>query len=222
MALLPIRIYIQIKGKRSKNNHLSNDNDLHSKNEYSLKLKRCFSCISIYVSEYIRYAIYITGKIMSHKIRDFLYSKVFMVKIGKGSVIYHNAEIRNPIKLQIGDYSSIGDNAILDARNGIIIGNSVNLSSNVSIWTEQHDHRDPYFKCTPNKRPVILEDYVWIGSNVEILPNVHIGKGAVCCAGCVVVKDVQPYEIVAGIPAKKIGERNNDLRYIIKQSPHFL
>ena len=82
--------------------------------------------------------------------------------------------------------------ALLDARRGLTLGNNVNLSSNVSIYTEQHDHRDPYFRCThPETKAVKIEDRVWLGSNVVVLPGVTIGEGAVCCAGCVVTKDVQ-------------------------------
>lgn len=61
----------------------------------------------------------------------------------------------------------------------------------------------PIFRCTQKKRSVVIGDRAWIGSNVTILPNVHIGEGAVCCAGSVVTKDVAPFDIVAGIPAKK-------------------
>lgn len=60
---------------------------------------------------------------------------------------------------------------------------------------------------------VEIGNRVWIGSNVIILPGVHIGEGAVCCAGCVITKDIEPFSVVAGIPARKVGERPKDLRY---------
>jgi acetyltransferase-like isoleucine patch superfamily enzyme len=95
------------------------------------------------------------------------------------------------------------------------MGENVNLSSNVSIYTEQHDHRDPWFRCTNGgNKKVIIGDRVWIGSNVIVLPGVKIGEGAVCCAGCVVTKDVKPYAVVTGIPAKKVNERPKDLHYV--------
>ena len=76
--------------------------------------------------------------------------------------------------------------------------------------------RDSYFGC-PNpkdrKMSVEINDGAWLGSNVIVLPGVHIGEGAVCCAGCVVTKDVEPYAVVAGIPAKKVGERPRVLKY---------
>lgn len=132
-------------------------------------------------------------------------------------VIFHfRTEIRAPWSLRIGYGTIIGDNTLLDARQGLTIGRNVNLSSNVSIYTLQHDHRDPYFGCFDSKdrkMSVEIDDRSWLGSNVIILPGVHIGEGAVCCAGCVVTKDVAPYDVVAGIPAKKVGERPKVLKY---------
>ena len=128
---------------------------------------------------------------------------------------HFRTEIRCPRKLTIGEGTIIGDNAILDARSGLTLGRNVNLSSNVSIYTLQHDHRDPYSRCNEHlrKMSVEIDDRVWLGSNVIVLPGVHIGEGAVCCAGCVVTKDIPPYTVVAGIPAKKVGERTIDLKY---------
>lgn len=106
----------------------------------------------------------------------------------------------------LGGGTIIGDNAILDARGGLVFGRNVNLSSNVSIYTLQHDHRDPVFNCTKLDAKVTIGDRVWLGSNCIVLPGVTIGEGAVCCAGCVVTKDVEPYTVVAGIPARKVNE----------------
>jgi len=128
--------------------------------------------------------------------------------------VFYGCEFRATEKLTIGQGTVIGDRCLLDARNGIIIGNNVNLSSDVHIFTEQHDHRDPLFRCNSTRDfRVLVDDYVWIGPDTTILPRVHIGKGSVIAAGAVVTHDVPPYTIVAGIPAKKIGERNKDLRY---------
>ena len=118
-----------------------------------------------------------------------------------------------PNALWLGGGTIIGDNALLDARGGLIFGRNVNLSSNVSIYTLQHDHRDPDFKCTKLNAKVTIDDRAWIGSNAIVLPGVHIGEGAVCCAGCVVTHDVEPYAVVAGIPARKVNERPKVLRY---------
>lgn len=218
VCLFPLSFYIKRKNKKEK---LIAKN-FASENKHKQKASRLHSNLGIWLNEYVRYAIYKTGHIPSHRIRDFLYRNVFHVTLDKGAVIYYGAEIRNPARLIIGKGTSIGDNVVLDARNGIVIGANVNFSSRVSIWTEQHDHRDPYFRCTQKKRSVVIGDRAWIGSNVTILPNVQIGEGAVCCAGSVVTKDVAPFDIVAGIPAKKIGERTRNLKYDMEHHAHFL
>ena len=130
------------------------------------------------------------------------------------AVIYFGSEIRSHQNLHIGEGTIIGDRSILDARRGIYIGKNVNFSSNVKIWSYQHDHSDPYFNCTEQKvGPVYIEDRAWIGPDVTILHSVTIGEGAVVAAGAVVTKDIPPFSIVAGIPAKVIGERNKNLLY---------
>ena len=165
-----------------------------------------------------RFVLFHIGTIPSLHIRKILY-KGLGAKMNKDVTIHFRTEIRCPERLCIGQGSIIGDNAILDARRGLTLGENVNLSSNVSIYTLQHDHRDPDFCCPPEEKvkySVEIDNRAWLGSNVIVLPGVHIGEGAVCCAGCVVTKDVDPYSVVAGIPAKKVGERPKNLRYIFK------
>lgn len=161
-----------------------------------------------------RYLLYHISLIPSNHLRKYLY-KGLGATIGKDVVLHFKTEMRAPERLIIGDGSIIGDNAILDSRQGLIIGKNVNISSNVSIYTLQHDYRDPNFGCNVEGRKLSVEidDRVWIGSNVIILPGVHVGEGAVCCAGCVVTKNVEPYAVVAGIPARKISERPRVLEY---------
>ncbi|MCX5890462.1 MAG: acyltransferase [Deltaproteobacteria bacterium] len=154
--------------------------------------------------------VLICGKIPSHFLRKQLY-RLLGLRIGEHSTIYGGAEIRHVHRVKIGDNSIIGHSAILDGRGGLEIGNNVNFSSGVWIWTVQHDKDDPYFGIKSGK--VIIEDYAWIACRAIILPDVTIGKGAVVCAGAVVTKNVEPYSIVAGIPAKKIGERTSNLLY---------
>lgn len=163
---------------------------------------------------YHRWMMIETGRIPSHHIRKFIYRRLYLVDLSSNTAIYYGAEIRAGINLHIAEGSIIGDNVILDARNGISIGRNVNFSSDVHIWTEQHDHSDPEFRClSDSSYQVKICDRAWIGPSVTILHSVTIGEGAVVAAGSVVTKDVAPFSIVAGIPAKKIGERNSDLRY---------
>jgi acetyltransferase-like isoleucine patch superfamily enzyme len=139
--------------------------------------------------------------------------------MGRESVIYNGCELRDPHQIAIGDFTSIGDRCILDGRGGLRIGNSVNFSTGVWVWTMQHKVNDPVFGCESS--PVVIEDYAWISCRTVVLPGVHVGKGAVVAAGAVVTKDVEPYTIVGGVPAKKIGERSRDLDYRLKSGLHF-
>lgn len=160
-----------------------------------------------------RYMLFQISMIPSHHLRRFVY-KCLGAEIGKNVVFHFRTEIRGIHRLKIGKGTIVGDNALLAARRGLTIGENVNISSNVSIYSGAHDHRDPYFRSTPQRtRPITIGNRVWIGSNAIILTGVNIGEGAVCCAGCVVTKDVEPYAVVAGIPAKKVNERPQDLRY---------
>ena len=164
------------------------------------------------------------SEIPSHHIRIFFYRYIYLIPMEDKVVIYAGAEIRNPTQLEIGKGTIIGDNAILDARAGIKIGENVNFSSNVSIWTFQHDYRDPYFACNKDHvGPVKIGNRAWIGPNVIILRNVTIGEGAVVAAGAVVSHDVPPFSLVGGIPAKVIGQRPTDLKYEFTGShAHFI
>jgi len=159
-----------------------------------------------------------TGKVPSQRIRRWVYLW-FGVKIGRDTVVYNSCELREPRRITIGNFSSIGDHCILDGRGGLTIGDSVNFSTGVWIWTMQHKINDPDFEV--ETAPVVIEDFAWLSCRTVILPGVRIGKGAVVAAGAVVTKDVEPYAIVAGVPAKKIGERSHDLRYQLGSGGHF-
>ncbi|MDE7345641.1 MAG: acyltransferase [Muribaculaceae bacterium] len=162
----------------------------------------------------LRYALYKVSSIPSNSFRLLIY-KITGASIAKNVIIHYGLEVRAPQFLHIGKGSIIGDNAILDARSGLSLGRNVNLSSNVSIYTLQHNHRSPSFNCvfSDRKLSVSIGDRVWLGCNVVVLPGVSIGEGAVVCAGSIVTKDVSPFTIVAGIPAHKVGERPSNITY---------
>ena len=163
--------------------------------------------------------LYWVGHTHHHQFKMFFYRHIYHMDIAKKVVIYKDCEVRNPEAISIGEGSIIGDNAILDGRAGLTIGKNVVLASNVSIWTLQHDYRDPEFRCLEGHYgPVHICDRAWIGPNAIILHNVTIGEGAVVAAGAVVTKNVSPFTLVAGIPAKKIGERSRNLTYVFDGS----
>lgn len=160
-----------------------------------------------------RYFLFQVSTIPSVHLRKAIY-KLLGASIGPNVVFHFKTEIRGIQRLAVGGGTVVGDNALLDARQGLTIGRNVNISSNVSIYTLQHDHRDPEFRNVKGRKASVeIDDRAWVSSNVIVLPGVHIGEGAVCCAGCVVTKDVEPYAVVAGIPAKKVNERPRNLTY---------
>ena len=111
----------------------------------------------------------------------------------------------------MGNNSTINQKCHLDNRGGLTIGSNVSISSEVCILTADHDPNTADFagRC----RGVSIEDYAFIGTRAMILAGVTIGQGAIVAAGAVVSRDVLPYEIVAGIPARVIGSRRKDLDY---------
>jgi maltose O-acetyltransferase len=120
--------------------------------------------------------------------------------------------IYEPEGISIGKDCVIGENVVLDGRDKLIIGNHVDIASNVMIYNSEHDINDENFQA--KSAPVIIEDYVFIGPRSIILPGVKVGRGAVIGAGAVVTKDVSALAIVGGVPAKFIAERKlKDLNY---------
>lgn len=144
------------------------------------------------------------GYIPSHCFRKFIY-RLAGVRIGKGSTVHMWANFFNPKGVWIGEDSIIGDHCFLDGRATLKIGNHVDIASQVLIYNSQHDIESDDFLAI--KAPVEIEDYVFIGPRVIILPGVKIGRGAVVAAGAVVSNEVAPFKIVGGVPAKEIGER---------------
>lgn len=151
------------------------------------------------------------GHIPLHFIRRFFY-RIAGVKIGKGSTIHMWCNFFEPSAVSIGEDTIIGDHAFLDGRAPLKIGNHVDIASRVMIYNSQHDINSEDFHAVCE--PVVIEDYVFIGPGVIIQPGVTIGKGSVVAAGAVVAKNVEPFTMVGGVPAVKIGERKNkDPRY---------
>ena len=150
------------------------------------------------------FLLHLVGYIPSHCFRRFCY-RLARIKIGKGSTIHTKTRFYNPRNIIIGEDTIVGEGAVLDGRARLIIGSHVDIASEVMIYNSQHDIENENF--TAVDKPVVIEDYVFVGPRSIILPGVKIGKGAVVGAGAVVTKDVPPFAIVGGVPAKIIGER---------------
>jgi len=162
-------------------------------------------------------SIHVIGKLPIHALRV-LVLKAWGARIGPGVTIYHGIEIRSARRLQIGANTSVGNDAILDARGGLVIGSNVNLSTGVHIWTAQHDWRSQDFGL--DLGGVVVGDHAWLSDRVTVLPGVTIGEGAVVAAGGLVTRDVGPFQLVGGVPAKPLGVRPDNLTYDLPSSRH--
>lgn len=81
------------------------------------------------------------------------------------------------------------------------------------IYTEQHDINDPWFESRNSGGKVIVANRAWLSSRTTVLPKVVVGEGAVLASGGLAVKNLEPYGVYGGVPAKKIGTRNQNLKY---------
>lgn len=112
------------------------------------------------------------------------------MEIGEWVFINHNTTFSTPMGMKIGDYVMIGPYCLF-----------------ASVHHKFDDWQKPMFLQKPEVRSIVIEDDVWIGANVTVLPGVTIGRGSIIAAGAVVTKDVEPYSIAGGVPAKLIKYR---------------
>ena len=164
-----------------------------------------------YIKGFLALQLKLISHFPSHHFRNFFLRFFFKLKLKRGAVLYSGFTIRKPNMIFIGKGTVVGYNCELDGRMGLHIGENVNIGSDVKFYTLQHDYNSSNFETVGAK--VVIEDYVWISARAIILPGVRIGKGAVVAAGAIVTKDVEPYSLMCGVPAKKISERNKQLNY---------
>ena len=148
--------------------------------------------------------LHLTTLIPSHAIRNFIW-RSFGLNLGNGSTLHTGVRVFDPRGISVGEGTIIGYGTFIDGRDKVKIGNHTDIASEVMIYSSEHDLSSPEFAAITS--PVNIGDYVFIGPRAIILAGVTIGDGAVVAAGAVVTKDVAPYTIVGGVPAKEIGER---------------
>jgi acetyltransferase-like isoleucine patch superfamily enzyme len=155
-------------------------------------------------------------------LRYLYYRTVCGIKLGTGSSIWMGAQFTGGAldKIDIGERCSIGYDSFWVAGAPIVIKNNVATGHRVEFYTSDHDPDDPAF--SRRDAPIIVEERAWIGSRAIILKGVTIGQGAVVAAGSVVTRDVAPFTIVAGNPARPLRERNTkEFSYQTNGSPLF-
>lgn len=128
------------------------------------------------------------------------------IVLGKNVTIAHGCYL-SPLSLKVGNNTWLGINNFICGK--VIIGNDVHLGPNVCLPGASHiiESDQPLSKSGSNIKGTIIEDYVWIGSNVTVADGVRIGKGAVISANSFVNKDVPEYAVYGGVPAKYLKMR---------------
>ena len=148
------------------------------------------------------------GHLPFHGLRIFWYRRIMGMRIGRnanvqlGALFYGNtiAQVR------IGEETLVGPRCVFNASAAIEIGTNVRLAHAVEFYTADHNPDDPHFSMRTG--PIRVGNEVWIGSRATILRGVTIGDGAIVATGAVVTRSVEPFTIVAGVPARPIGKRS--------------
>lgn len=138
---------------------------------------------------------------------------LFLKSIGEDVAIQSNCRFARPTTMEIGHHVFInfGVNFLNSDKAGIKIGNFVAIGPQCLFITTNKNYAEwtrPLFGTNNDiHKPIIISDDVWIGANVTVLPGVKIGRGAIVGAGAVVTKDIPPYAVAAGVPARIIKYR---------------
>ncbi len=131
-------------------------------------------------------------------------------KIGRKVYIFPGVRLLSPGNISIGNCCCINHGTDIGGSGGVTIGNYVLIGNNCQILSANHKYSRwdiPISYQWIEETPIVIEDDVWLGANVTVLPGVRIGRGAIIGAGAVVTNDVEPFAIVGGIPARFIKYR---------------
>jgi len=136
--------------------------------------------------------------------------RYFFRSLGQHAVIKAGFKVARPEMITIGSHCNFARGVFITGGGGVTIGDWVGFGPDVKVWSVNHRFDDP---DTPwqlqgwEEKPVHIEDDVWLGANVFVMPGVTIGKGAIVSAGAVVSKSIPAYALVAGNPARVVGWR---------------
>jgi len=167
--------------------------------------------IKILLAEARNRAINAAGHLPFQRQRAAVY-RAFGMQLGSRVTIQPGCIVLGgPARITIGAGTAINRGVTLDGRFPLTIGANTSISFGTAILTLQHDLAAADFRAVG--APVEIGDRVFIGARALILPGVRIGDGAAVAAGAVVIRDVEPYSIVGGCPAKRIGSRPHNLTY---------
>jgi len=182
-------------------------------------LLACYWRAKALVEDLQDYTAELVGHVPCHMLRLWWLRHACGMAIGPHSSIHRRCRMYHPYRITIGQHTVINYGVLLDGRRGLDIGNNVSVAEGSVILTLGHDVDDAKF--AQKGAPVIIHNYVFIGSYARVLPGVTLGEGAVVGAGAVVTRDISPYTVVGGAPARYIRERSRDLTYQLEHRKRF-
>lgn len=159
--------------------------------------------------------LWLASSAPTHSLRIFAL-RLSGAKIGRNVALGRGTRVLDPRRLSIGTNTIIGMRVCLDARGGLAIGTNCNIADEIAVWTAEHDIQAADFAMTVGR--VDIRDRVWLCFRSIVLPGVTVGEGSVVASATVVTKDVPPFSVVGGVPAKLIGNRNKLLTYQLGRS----
>ncbi len=139
-----------------------------------------------------------------------LLAKLLFARLDGPCFLYPGVRILHAYGIRAGRNWRVNSGVFIDARGGLTIGDDVLIGPNVVLVTSEHQWTDPARPIAVQGHrvePVTIEDDVWIGANAVITPGVTLARGTVVGAGAVVTESTEPYTIVGGVPARRIGDR---------------
>lgn len=149
------------------------------------------------------------------------YLGMYLGSLGPGTSVQLGTRFLNGRKVHLGRRNVVNFDCLLDGRvYEIRTGSDVSIGPEAAILTLGHDPQAEDFRNRGG--PVVIGERVWIGYRAIVMPGVAIGDGAVIGAGTVVTRNVEPYAIMAGVPARKVGERTRSLNYELDYDPFLL
>jgi len=131
--------------------------------------------------------------------------RIFGANLGKGCIVYSSARIWSPKNLTMGDYSVIGPRVDIYNIDIVELGDRVQISQDVRLITASHDFNSRSHELITG--PIKIRDGAWIAQGASVLMNVVVGRNTVVAYGSIVTKSIGKSIVVAGIPAKKIKNR---------------
>lgn len=147
------------------------------------------------------------------------YLRLLGLNAGANSYLFGGSEVLAPQNIDIAGNCHIGRFCQIDGRGGIRIGQNTVIASHTLLITADHDPQAADFGGRLGR--IDIGERVWIASRSVILKGVTIGDGAVVAAGSTVHRDVEPWTMVGGAPARPIGTRNPDQTYEINYGPRW-